>query len=291
MKIVILMGGVGSRFAVAGYRHPKPLLKVDGQTMVEHVVSMYPPDNEFIFVCNENFAGDVGLRTLKERLPHSRIISIPSHKQGPVRSLSFVWGELPSNDSVLVSYCDFKANWDFKDFIQRVEHGDWDGAVPSYTGFHPHLIHQKKYAGIIADAGGRMENIQEKHCFTENPEDSFHSAGSYFFAKAGELKQYGESLIRSGNMVQGEYYLSMVYSYYLADKKNILVYPLKHFLQWGTPEDLEEYEAWSQLIQGEHKGLTDIPDARRSHVKIPYERQTHNYQKAMAYWKEYFTRQ
>lgn len=290
MRIVILMGGVGTRFAVAGYEKPKPLIKVDGKTMVEHVVSMYPGTHEFIFVCNENFVDNDALRSLKKALPNSRIVSIPSHKLGPVYSLSLMWDELPDDEPVLVSYSDFNANWDFADFIRAVQASDCDGAVPCYTGFHPHLLHKNKYAGVIAGPGGKMEKIKEKYSFTEDPEDSFHSAGNYYFSKTTEMRRYGKALLKSGNTVQGEYHLSMIYYGYLADGKSVLVYPLKHFLQWGTPKDLEEYEAWSLFINGEHKGVTDIPDSRRTYVKISHQTSSEDYKRSFNYWKGYFSK-
>ena len=284
------MGGVGARFAAAGYRKPKPLLRVDGKTMIEHVVSMYPGKHEFIFVCNENFVKSELIRTLKKNLPSSRIIPIPSHKLGPVHSLSLVWDRLPENEPVLVSYCDFNAHWDFADFEKKVRSREIAGAVPCYTGFHPHLLHKKKYAGVLADRKGVMKKIQEKHCFTRNPEDSFHSAGNYYFSKAGEMKRYAENLIKSGERVNGEFYVSMLYYHYLADGKRILVYPLTHFLQWGTPEDLEEYAAWSMLFSGKNKGATDIPKERQKYVTIPHKNHSPAYKKSFNYWRNYFSK-
>jgi len=284
------MGGSGSRFAAVGYHKPKPLIRVDGKTMIEHVVSMYPGDHEFIFVLNENFADNEVVRSLAKTLPSAQVIQIPSHKIGPVHSLSLIWNTLPSDESVLVSYCDFNAHWDFADFARKVEDGTWSGAVPSYTGFHPHLLHKKKYAGILADTEGKIEMIKEKHSFTSDPKNSFHSAGNYYFSNAGEMRHYAEELIQSGETLNGEFYMSMVYYRYLAEGKSILTYPLTHFLQWGTPEDLEEYEAWSSLIQGAKKGVTDIPDSRSALVRIPYEEQSQNYQRSLKYWQEYFSK-
>jgi NDP-sugar pyrophosphorylase family protein len=288
MKIVILLGGTGARFATVGYETPKPFLRVDGKTMLEHVVGMYPGDHEFIFVSNDQFVDRVA--DVLSRVPTpARVVPIPAHKLGPVHTLSYIWDELREDEDVMVSYCDFNAYWDFADFTKRVSVDGIHAAVPSYTGFHPHLIHKKKYAGIVADPNGKILNIQEKHSFTENPEDSFHSAGNYYFSKAGEMREYGKALIKNKEMLNGEYYLSMVYYHYLANNKNVLVYPLQHFLQWGTPEDLEEYEAWSHLINGKAKGITDIPESRRPFVKIPHAEESENYKKSFAYWNNYFS--
>jgi hypothetical protein len=45
--------------------------------------------------------------------------------------------------------------------------------------------------------------------------------------------------------VGGEFYVSLAYKPLLANGKKVAVYPLQHFMQWGTPEDVAEYRGWS----------------------------------------------
>ena len=48
----------------------------------------------------------------------------------------------------------------------------------------------------------------------------------------------------------------MAYKKLLMDKKKVSLYPIDHFMQWGTPEDLNEYNYWSnqfRLITKEKK--------------------------------------
>ena len=54
MKIVIPMTGVGQRYIDKGYTTPKPLIEVDGKPIIEHVVSLFPGEDDFIFICNTN---------------------------------------------------------------------------------------------------------------------------------------------------------------------------------------------------------------------------------------------
>ena len=44
MQIVIPMSGFGERFRRAGYTVPKPLVRIEGKTIIEHVVDMFPGD-------------------------------------------------------------------------------------------------------------------------------------------------------------------------------------------------------------------------------------------------------
>ena len=49
--------------------------------------------------------------------------------------------------------------------------------------------------------------------------------------------------------LNGEYYASLSYVPMLQEKKRIAVYPVQYFMQWGTPEDLSEYNMWSHTFR------------------------------------------
>ena len=58
------------------------------------------------------------------------------------------------------------------------------------------------------------------------------------------------SFVLENNLaINGEYYVSLAYKYFFKLKKLVLVYELQHFMQWGTPEDLEEYKIWSLIFK------------------------------------------
>lgn len=49
--------------------------------------------------------------------------------------------------------------------------------------------------------------------------------------------------------LNGEYYSSLTYNLLVRDQLKVLVYnQVKHFCQWGTPEDMEEYNYWAQIF-------------------------------------------
>ncbi len=47
------MSGQGHRFVQAGYQTPKPLIQVEGKPIIEHVLNMFPGEEDVIFICNE----------------------------------------------------------------------------------------------------------------------------------------------------------------------------------------------------------------------------------------------
>src|SRR3990167_2900032 len=55
INIVIPMAGRGSRFQQAGYAFPKPIIDINGETMIEVVIRNLKPktDHRFIFICQK----------------------------------------------------------------------------------------------------------------------------------------------------------------------------------------------------------------------------------------------
>lgn len=286
------MSGVGKRFKDVMYSLPKPLIKVDGKSIIEHVVSMFHGKFDFIFICNKDHLTSTDMRkVLVSLVPNATIISIDEHDKGPVHATTFAHPYIHDDEEVLISYCDYIMEFDMSEMIQKVREGGFAGAVPSYTGFHPHLLHKKLYGGILSDSEGVMLDYKEKHSFTEDPMESHHSVGAYYFRNGKEFKQYSEELTNSDISLNGEKYTSMVYYLYLRDGKKIYVPEVKKFMQWGTPEDLEEFEAWSRYFAKKlavEKGETSIPVHRDLLVKIPYQEGTDNFMKSYKYWEEYY---
>lgn len=295
MKLVIPMSGHGSRFARAGYQSPKPLIVVEGKSIISHVLDIFPGETDIVFICNEDHLANTTMRSQLESLvPSAAIVSYPTGTapKGPVPTVQAVYDLIPDEEAVMVSYCDYGQVWDYAAFKETVTGHKYPGAVISYTGFHPHLLHKQLYGGILADDNNLMLDYREKYCFTENPEDSYHSVGAYYFQSGALLKKYHDRAMNHDELkINGELYTSIPYYFMLEDKLPIYVAPVKRFMQWGTPEDLEEYEAWSRLVherEGLEKKHTDIPAHREELVKIPYTEGTTEFNRCYNYWREHF---
>jgi hypothetical protein len=147
---------------------------------------------------------------------------------------------------VLVSYCDYYMRWDYAGFLADMATTRPDGAVPCYTGFHPHLLPAGNlYASCRLGADGMLAQIREKHSFAADKTHSLHSPGVYYFGSGAIMKQYCAKLMAAGDSLGGEYYVSMVYNHLVADGLRVAVPGgITHFCQWGTPQDLDDYLYW-----------------------------------------------
>jgi NDP-sugar pyrophosphorylase family protein len=277
MQIVIPMSGFGERFRRAGFTFPKPLIEVDGKPIIGHVIDMFPGEIDFIFICNEDHLINPDYRmaqTLEELCPTGRIVGIPAHKLGPIHAVRQVEYLLDYTRPVVVNYCDFTCYWDWFHFKSFVTNSACAGAIPAYKGFHPHTLGTTNYAYIKEFDGDQpnqiitwAQDIQEKQPYTNNRMEEFASSGTYYFASAKLMSDAFEQTMRQNIHVGGEYYVSLAYKLILAKGDNVAIYPVQHFMQWGTPDDLQEYNFWSKTFR---RLITpDIESAPSGSLVIP----------------------
>ncbi|MFC3125975.1 NTP transferase domain-containing protein [Pseudoroseomonas globiformis] len=269
MQIVIPMSGFGERFRRAGYPVPKPLIEVDGKPIIAHVLDLFPGETDVTFICNADHLAEPTYRMediLRELCPTGRILSIAPHKLGPVHAVLQAMPGLDPEKPVVVNYCDFTCFWDWQDFTSFVAETNCAGAIPAYRGFHPHSLGSTFYA-YLRHENGWVKDIQEKQPFTNRPMEEYASSGTYYFASAALMEKYCRETLRQQIAVNGEYYASLVYKPIFADGLPVAVYELQHFMQWGTPADLEEYQRWSDAFCA----LADAPEppAQDGTVLVP----------------------
>lgn len=249
MKIVIPMSGFGERFRRAGYTVPKPLIEVEGKPIIAHVIDLFPGEEDFVFICNQEHLETTAMaEVLSHYCPTGKIIPIAPHKKGPVYAVSQAFDAIDDETPTIVNYCDFTCYWDYSHFKQWVKACKAEGCVPAYRGFHPHSLGSTNYAFMRVDDLWMLE-IQEKQPFTDNKMEEFASSGTYYFSSGRHVKRFFTETMERGLQVNGEYYCSVVYNLMVEAGLSVSVYELQHFMQWGTPQDLAEYLRWSDAFR------------------------------------------
>ena len=251
MQIVIPMSGFGERFRRAGYELPKPLIEIDGKPIIAHVIDMFPGETNFFFICNQQHLNEPSYQMasiLAEYCPSGQIISIPPHKLGPVNAVQQIVHLLDLSEPVIINYCDFTCYWDWRHFKNYVKETACAGAIPAYIGFHPHSLGNTNYA-YLKETNGWVQDIQEKQPYTDNRMQEYASSGTYYFASAQIMADSFRTVMEQDINVGGEYYVSLAYKPLIKRNKPVAVYHIQHFMQWGTPEDVAEYNAWSSAFK------------------------------------------
>jgi NDP-sugar pyrophosphorylase family protein len=254
IHVLIPMSGQGTRYQKAGYTDPKPLIPVNGTPMVQRLLERFPIEWSCTFVLAENHKESQLPVLLKKLRPHSQILYVPVHAVGPSYPLQYSIPFLPVDETILVSYCDYGLIWDPIQFQQFISYTDCDACLVSYKGFHAHYLSDVPYAYSRME-GELVKQVKEKGSFTSQRENEYASCGAYFFKNKQTLSEALDYQVKNDLKVNGEFYTSLTVEALLQKNPNahVRVFEIPYFFQWGTPDDLKDFEYWEKSYVQKNK--------------------------------------
>lgn len=255
MKVIIPMAGTGDRFVRAGYTDPKPLIRVNGKRIIEYIYEMFDPKDDFVFICNATHLETTEMRqVLKELSPNCEILTIAPHKKGPVFTVldSGVMNTVKDDEEVIISYCDNPYLWDYEHFKKWVKDNDSDGCILSHIGFHPHRL-SPTFMAHIKDENQKVLEIKEKEPYSDNFWNEHGSTGTYYFKKGRYVREYFQKLMDLDINYKGEFYVTLVYNLLIKDGLTVHAYPTDFVTVFGTPEEVQTFEAWQMIMRSPQK--------------------------------------
>lgn len=269
IHVLVPMSGQGTRYAKAGYTEPKPLIPVNGESMIGRLMRNFPVEWPAVFVMADNHLKTALPSELKRLRPHGIQAIIPRHSKGPGLAILEGLKHIPGDAPVLVTYCDYAMVWDNARFEAFVRDSACDACVVSYRGFHAHYLSPQMYAysRIDPDNGEMVLEVKEKGSFTADRESEFASCGAYYFRSADLLKAALEYQFERDISLNGEFYTSLTVEALIrmasetasssksAAKPNVRVFEIPGFFQWGTPEDLRSFEYWESTFRASNRCL------------------------------------
>lgn len=263
IRLVFPMSGQGTRYKKVGYTQPKPLIPVLGKPMIEHLLNQFPVDWPCTFIIAENHQATELPQLLQKLRPGCDILTVPQHSEGPGRPLQVALEKLMldsrQDEPLLVSYCDYSMIWDPRKFSEMVQATRCDAALVSYTGFHAHYLSPVTYAYSRLQ-GERVVEVKEKGSFTAHRENEFASCGAYYFKNCSVLKEALDFQYKNQIRLNGEYYTSLTVQALLLARPSahVRVFEIPYFFQWGTPEDLWDFEYWAKTFKASRSKSSEL---------------------------------
>lgn len=257
-QLVIPMSGVGRRFVDAGFKLPKPLIEVMGKPIIQHVLDMYPGWSEILFIVNSDHFEDPDLqleKILMNMAPTAKIKVIAPHKKGPSHAVYQSEKLLINDGPIVINYCDFAGNFDLQEFEKKIF--EYDSVLLTYTGFHPHMLRSSNFA-YIKEINGKIVGIKEKESYTNSPMTEQASAGTYSFRNKSVLIKSIEDQIMNNYTLNNELYSSLTVKSLIENGGNVASVLMTKFFQWGTPEDLSDFNYWMGAIDAINLENSDV---------------------------------
>lgn len=229
------MAGLGTRFSEAGFDVPKPLIKVDNKTLVEHSIESLGLSGQYIFITRKYHDPKYNKElsnVLKNLIPDSIEITLDSVTSGCSETCLHAKHLINNDEPLIISNCDQLMKWDALSFTEIISKKDVDGAVVLFKSKDP-----KNSFAEIKD--GFVKSIVEKNPISDNALVGIHywKSGSDFVNSSEDLL----STFRTSGLP--ECYISETYNYLIREDKKILPFFISpnSYIPLGTPEDVSIY--------------------------------------------------
>ena len=235
LNIVIPMAGRGSRFAVAGYTTPKPLIDVKGHCMIEWVVKNLTPscEHRFIFLCLEEHIKRYKLKDFLEKIaPGCVVVSVNEVTEGAACTVLLAEKYINTDDGLMIANSDQFIDYNINDYLASQK--TYDGLIMTM------LASDNKWSFIKFNEEGYVTMVREKKVISNEA-----TVGIYNFKKGSDFVKYAHRMIEQNLRVNGEFYVAPVYNLLINDGKKIVFQNIggigcgMHGL--GVPEDLEAF--------------------------------------------------
>ncbi|MFZ2451878.1 MAG: glycosyltransferase family 2 protein [Methylovulum miyakonense] len=239
LNIVIPMAGRGSRFAVAGYPDPKPLIPIENIPMIRWIIANLRPAqaHRFIFVCLEEHLQQYGLEEkLAQWSPGCKVVPVSAVTEGAACTVLLARDFIDNDDALMIANSDQWVDVAIDDYLLAMGNAQADGWIMTMTANDP------KWSFLRFDDEGNITEVVEKEVVSNEA-----TVGIYNFAKGSDFVRAADGMIAQDFRVNGEFYVAPVYNGLVAEHKKIGYYSIGSeadgMYGLGIPEDLKLFES------------------------------------------------
>ena len=231
VKVVIPMAGRGKRFEDAGYSFPKPLIDVNGKTMIQIVVENLNFSAKHIFLCQYEHYEKYSLKEVLEMIsPKCEIIRTSGITEGSACTVLLSKKLIDDDEELIIANSDQLINWNNQHFLSFLRSNNADGGIVTFIATHP------KWSFVKINDDGIVTEVAEK-----KPISNIATAGIYYFKKGKYFVEAAEQMIEKNIRTNNEFYIAPVYNEMIKNGKKIMHYPIAEMKGLGTPEDLRRF--------------------------------------------------
>lgn len=234
VNILIPMAGAGSRFAKAGFKDPKPLIKVFGKPMVQWAMKSFDFLNKIknyklIFVISTEHNKQYGLEKELKRIfgKDIKVIEQSTPPRGQADTCLLAKEYIDNQNKLFIYNCD---TYSTSKIWQLIEEEDPDGILPCFKATDP------RYSFAKLDKHGYVSETAEKKAISD-----LATNGMYYFKRGSDFVSGAESMIKNKINHNNEFYVAPVYNELIKSGKKIKTILVDKNYVMGTPEELANF--------------------------------------------------
>jgi HAD superfamily hydrolase (TIGR01509 family) len=231
LNIVVPMAGAGSRFELAGYTFPKPLIEINNQPMIQVVINNLNINANYIFIVQKLHRKKYNLDSVLNLIaPNCKIVEVNGVTEGAACTVLLTKELIDNNEPLILANSDQFVEWNSNEFMYKMYEQNLDGGILTFESTHP------KWSYAKINENGDVIEVAEK-----NPISEHATVGIYYWKHGKDFVKYAESMINKNIRVNNEFYICPVFNEAIADNKKIKIFNVEKMWGLGTPEDLNNF--------------------------------------------------
>jgi len=223
MKVVVLMGGYGTRMRPHSWSRPKPVLQVAHNTVIGHILDGLAEVTTDEVILVVGYKGEQIERWVRANYGHLDLRFIYQHE--PLGQAHALWlcRDLLDSGEVVALLGDIIIDADFGHIAQPAA----DAVFQTMEIADP-----RHFGCLTVGPDGFIDRIVEK---PQTGDYRLALAGAYWFRDSGCLWQTVDQTLRSGRQTNGEYFLADAFQIMLERGDCIGVQPIRGIVDVGSP--------------------------------------------------------
>ena len=233
--INVLLPFMGTSTFFKDIYFPKPLLEINGKTMLEYVVDNYscvnPKDYIFIFSekdCNEFHLDD----SCKMLVENAKVIKLRNQTAGALCTCLMAVEYINNNIPLIIANSDQIIDENYQNVIQHFEKNGNDAGIITFPNIHPRWSYAQK-------DGREVIEVAEKRPLSRDA-----IAGFYYFKKGSDYVEAAKKVLKKRNELNGKYYISSTLNELILDGKSVGFYDIDQgqYHSFYSPDKVKEFE-------------------------------------------------
>jgi NDP-sugar pyrophosphorylase family protein len=231
VNVLIPMAGEGSRFRAVGFDLPKPLIDINGKSMIQLVYKNIDINANYIFVAQKN---DINKYKIDEHLAlfckNFTLIEQDGKLDGAAKSCLLAKSIIDNDSPLLIANSDQYIEWDAEVVINHFIKSGVDGAILTFNST------DTKWSYAKTNEHGVVSAVAEKNVISSDA-----TCGIYYWKRGSDFVKYANQMIQKNIKTNNEFYVCPVYNEAIADEKIIVIHTVDNMHGLGTPDDLNAF--------------------------------------------------
>lgn len=247
---LIPIAGAGSRFKKVGYRVVKPLIQIQGESMVIKSARGNPSPSEWIFLVQKDdllkHPVKKSLNTLSGRV---NIVEVNGLTSGQAATCLLAKEKLNKDIPLLIASGDYQTVFDHSLWDKIYNDKDIDGVIwTTRLGPHP-VADYNAFAYCEVDSDGiSIKRVVEKRTISDCPQKDPMVVGTFWYRNAKDFVDSAEEMISKNITVNNEHYVGTSINRLIGKGKKFIIFDIKQWISFGDPIELNFFEYWEEFF-------------------------------------------